>query len=291
MNCNNFLTMNLPKKLSTHTLIAIAFIVFSFGSASIFPIGSFTLGIYTGISPNMNDIGSNIMQEGGDNASGTIINDRGRRDFFSFQNQLIQNAVQSGASGKTFESPVGFHFGLDFRYNLNLFFFRVAIDQESLVLGRKSSLKTSSYDNKATINSFSANIPLTMGIRHAFKEFIQVNIGAGPYLAYSYLDISHSDPQAFTETILGTSLPTLIPFKSQNMSGFLFGYHLLLGLQIPIIEKKYYLSIDYIYFSAHSFSLPVNATDSAGTKVTGLHDRLTKDGANISIGFQYYISM
>ncbi|MCB1200475.1 MAG: hypothetical protein KDK41_07500 [Leptospiraceae bacterium] len=261
-----------------------------FGIQNLWGVGSITLGIYTGISPDMNDIASNIPSDGGDTAAGLPIRDRGRRDNRSFQNNLIEHAIGEGASGSTFAYPMGVHLGIDFRYNINNFFLRAAMEYETLLLGKTASLATASFNNSSEINSFSTNMPLTIGINHSLKEFIQFNIGVGPYMSYGNIKITHTEPNAFTETLLGSSTPTLVPYKTQEISGFSFGYHFLLGVQVPIVEKKYYLSIDYLAFTARSPSLPVAATDASGNTVS-TNDRITRNGATISIGIQYYIGI
>ncbi len=257
-------------------------------------IGSLQVGIFGGFYPDINNLSGGVSGDGGDRADGTVVRGGGRRDAIQFFDNLIQQAVAANQAdkGSTIGDPLGALWGIDLRYHWNVLFFRMAMDYATQVTATSGSLEAGGFNDKIAYSSWAASIPITIGLSHALSEFFHFYMGFGPYYGISHLKVTHSAPDAFAN-IGPTSLATTdLPYKSMSMTGDMLGVHLLIGLQVPLYEKKLFLSIDYMTFQARSDGVRLRGTNADGTPIPANRiDVITQKGSKILLGLQYLIKM
>lgn len=252
-------------------------------------IGNAQLGFTIGLNPDPNGFVSDILPDAGDNSSGSQRFLGSRKDNQEFYNLLIQNAVDEGAAtGSVSEYPLGVSAGLDFRYVINSVFMRIAIDYTQMVAGRKASLKAGSNDDSITYTAWNTSFPITFGVSQSLSDFFHFYLGAGPYYAWAYSSVSHTAPAAFEQTTLGASSPYL-PYRVATIQGHVLGYHILVGVEVPIVENRLYLSLDYTRYDARSGRLTLTGVDTDGSALndtTG--DTITLIGNKFTLGIFYH---
>lgn len=249
-------------------------------------VGSFQMGAYTGFAPDFLNLSHQIDTVGGQSS----LNGDGRRDAIEFYDNLIAQSIAAGnATGKPVGYANGAIFGVDFRYVWKHLFFRIGADYAQQITGKSGSLVTSTGQDSISYSSFQASFPVSIGISHFIADYYQFYIGFGPHYSIAHISVKHSDPAAFEATALGASNPDLIPYKEQTVEGDIVGFHLLLGIQIPV-DDIISISFDYMYTAGRTAGIDINATDKDGNTVTTA-DTITIDADRYILGVQYLIEM
>ncbi|RME91954.1 MAG: hypothetical protein D6767_04165 [Candidatus Hydrogenedentota bacterium] len=255
-------------------------------------IGSFQLGMYTGLNPDPNSLNAGFKNDAGDNASGNQRFLGSRKDNMDFYNALIQQTIDEGnGTGSVTAYPLGVTVGFDFRYLWNAFFIRLAVDYTQMITGTKAELKSGTYSDSISYKAWNGSVPMSFGFAHELDDFFMFYLAAGPYYAWAYSSVTHSEPLAFENTALGSGSP-FIPYKSQQIQGHVFGYNILVGIEIPLITKKLYMSVDFMHYQARSGRLQVNGENSDGTPINdSIGDTITLIGNKFTFGILYHIPM
>lgn len=269
-------------------------LVFMVMAGDLFAIGSLQIGVYTGLYPDINNLSTGVRSDGGDTATGAIAYGNARRDSITYYDNLIQQAAASKTAekGSPMGSPLGATLGLDVRYHWNSLFVRLGFDYSMQLTGTSGSLETGLLKDAITYDTWAASLPITIGFSHALADFFHFYMGLGPYYGVSSLTVTHSEPSAFNN-IGNTSIATAqLPYKKVTMTGDMLGVHLLVGIQVPIVVKKVYLSVDYMLFRAQSDGVKLEGTNADDTPIPdNSYDVITQRGSKILLGIQYYIDI
>lgn len=261
-------------------------------STALYGIGSLQLGANLGVYPNINGLAANYLPDGGDNAAGIPRGSHSRRDSIDMYDSIIKRAnEETNISGKAAGYPIAATYGVELRYLWNNLFFRLGADYSTQVTAKKASLKTTTYDNSISYQSWAMSVPLTIGLSNELKDFFHFYMGIGPYYSYAHINVKHSAPQAFSETFLGAG-SSYIPYEDISIGGDVVGLHFLVGIQIPVIDDKLFVSFDIMHIEARSGSLDVNGKDENGNAIndtTG--STIEQNGEKYLFGVQYKLGI
>lgn len=267
----------------------LSFVLFS---KTLWGIGQFQLGSYVGYTPEINQLNRFPNAEAGDNPDGTILWNSYPIYGVEELNNIINHTNSTGvATGKTLSYPWGVTFGVDLRYIWNSLFLRFACDYTWQLQETAGELTAGGFVNKISYNTWAFSLPVTIGFSHALAEFYQFYLGIGPYYGLSYLQVTHSAPNAFAN--LGPlSFPAqFLPPQKIELYGHVFGFHALLGLQFPVVPKKIYLSIDYLYMAGQSTPILVEGLDASGNPLANLYIPILQREERVILGVQYLVPL
>ena len=186
-------------------------------------------------------------------------------------------ASNAGTSVTQLNVPYEGVFGLNTRFRIDFFLIKIGCyySQAFLYPTMGSIENSSGIFNTIRFNSWQVSLPLSVGFLLEASRRCWFSLGGGFNTFLVHIEIKQSNPDP------AWGLPG--DRRKDTFDTHLFGYHLFIGVELPLIIKRLSISAEWIY--QRGISDPVKSSNSSEKRTIDV------SGNYILLGINYYFTI